>query len=75
MSVLQVCNEVAEEVPTDERVLSTLQHLCRKLNKLSLIREVLEKATTADPRNVGLLRGLFGAYARSACIRACYQRA
>ena len=64
--MLQVCTGVADEVPTDERVLSTLSHLCRKLNKLSLVCEVLEKATTADPKNVGLLRGLFGAYARYA---------
>ena len=69
--LLQVCTEVAEEVPTDERVLSTLQHLCRKLNKLSLVREVLEKATAADPKNTDLLRGLFGAYARSADCQAC----
>ncbi len=63
---VQVCNEVAAEVPTDERVLSTLAHLCRKLNKLVLVREVLEKATAADAKNVDLLRGLFGAYARYA---------
>ncbi|KAK9867593.1 hypothetical protein WJX84_000627 [Apatococcus fuscideae] len=61
---IRVCNEVAAEVPTDERVLSTLAHLCRKLNKLVLVREVLEKATAADAKNVDLLRGLFGAYAR-----------
>ena len=61
---MQVCIAVAEEVPTDERVLSTLAHLCRKLKRMHIVREVLEKATAADPRNVGLLRGLFGAYAR-----------
>ncbi|KAK9835553.1 hypothetical protein WJX74_002846 [Apatococcus lobatus] len=61
---LQVCTAVAEEVPTDERVLSTLAHLCRRLRKMYIIREVLEKATAADPRSVELLRGLFGAYAR-----------
>ena len=64
--VLQVCEDVRREVPTDEQLLNTMTIVYRRSNRLKDMSAAFAAASAARPQDEGLLRGVFTSYVRQA---------
>ncbi len=61
---MQICDEVRNETPTDEQILSTMTMVYRRANRMQDMSAAYAAASAAHPRDELLLKGVFTSYAR-----------
>ena len=66
--LLQVCEEVRQEVPTDEQILVTMTLVYRKANHMQALAEAYAAASAARPKDGSLLRGVFANHVRHVAL-------